>query len=182
MNLFLIVADIEANDDLHLGRLLILLKAFAGKQQNGAIDGLDKLAELDFFLRYPVYLERSLPVRGKSSDKADVKDYERQSIEANTAYYSYKPWSVEYRRFISILVAKDLVSLDFETNIIKVTLSRKGSEVANSLSKKQSHSIIEQRASLLKQNFNLSPRNLITFIYENFPETETFRVTGDQTL
>jgi len=176
MTLFLIVANIETNDDLHLGRILILLKAFAGKKQNRAIDGLDKLAELDFFLRYPVYLERALPARGTSSDKADIKDYERQSIEANTAYYSYKPWSVEYRRFISLLVAKDLVSLDFEKNIIKVTLSKKGIEVANSLSKKESYYIIEKRASILKQNFNLTSRNLITFIYENFPETETFRV------
>lgn len=176
MTLFLIVANIETNDDLHLGRILILLKAFAGQKQNRAIDGLDKLAELDFFLRYPVYLERALPARGTSSDKADIKDYERQSIEANTAYYSYKPWSVEYRRFISLLVAKDLVSLDFEKNIIKVTLSKKGIEVANSLSKKESYFIIEKRASILKQNFNLTSRNLITFIYENFPETETFRV------
>ncbi|MEG4424923.1 MULTISPECIES: hypothetical protein [unclassified Microcoleus] len=176
MTLFLIVANIETNDDLHLGRILILLKTFAGQKQNRAIDGLDKLAELDFFLRYPVYLERALPARGTSSNKADIKDYERQSIEANTAYYSYKPWSVEYRRFISLLVAKDLVSLDFEKNIIKVTLSRKGIEVANSLSKKESYSIIEKRASILKQNFNLSSKNLITFMYENFPETQTFRV------
>ncbi|MEG4202832.1 hypothetical protein QUA20_02725 [Microcoleus sp. Pol7_A1] len=176
MTLFLIVANIETNDELHLGRILILLKTFAGQKQNIAIDGLDKLAELDFFLRYPVYLERALPARGTSSNKADIKDYERQSIEANTAYYSYKPWSVEYRRFISLLVAKDLVSLEFEKNIIKVTLSRKGIEVANSLSKKESYYIIEKRASILKQNFNLSSRNLITFMYENFPETQTFRV------
>ncbi|MBW4576359.1 MAG: hypothetical protein KME08_13865 [Aphanothece sp. CMT-3BRIN-NPC111] len=180
MNLFLIVADIETNDDLHLGRILILLKAFASKNKNGAIDGLEKLAELDFFLRYPIYLERALPSRGKSPDSANISDYERLSIETNTAYYTYKPWSIEYRRFISLLIAKDLVKIDIEKNKIQVRLSPKGIEVANTLSKRESYYTLEKRAAIVKQNLNLNQRNLMNFIYETFPELKTFRVLGDK--
>lgn len=174
MNLFLIVSDIEINDYLYLGRLLILLKVFGGKNQNNAIDGLEQLAGLDFFLRYPAYLEKALLIRGKSPDKASIKDSERQSIEANTAYYNYKPWSVEYRRLVSLLVAKDLVIIDINENRLKIRLSRKGVDTANTLTQEDLYDSVKKRAVILKQSFNLSPRNLTSFIYENFPETSTF--------
>jgi hypothetical protein len=175
MNLFLIIADIEANDDLHLSRILILLKAFADK--NKTIDGLEKLAELDFFLRYPTYLERAVPIRGQSFDSATIKDYERQTIEADTAYYVYKPWSIEYRRFISLLIAKDLIRLNIEKSKIQVNLSPKGIEIANNLCHDRSYLTIKKRANVLKQTLDLNQKNLMNFIYENFPELTTFRIT-----
>lgn len=72
MNLFLILADLEENDNLHLARLLVLLKAFSGRDGTKTIDGLTKLAKLDFFLRYPTYLERALglPSSPKASPSA----------------------------------------------------------------------------------------------------------------
>ena len=66
MTLFEILADLEDNDDLHLARLLILLGTFVGQNQTGSVEGLTKLAKLDFLLRYPVYLERALEARKKA--------------------------------------------------------------------------------------------------------------------
>ena len=47
----------ERESTLHEARLLLLL-AGCGLRGDGAIEGFTKLAKLDFFLRYPVYLER----------------------------------------------------------------------------------------------------------------------------
>ena len=46
MNLFRTLSDLEANDQVHLGRLLILLGVFAGQDGTEAIEGLTKLEEL----------------------------------------------------------------------------------------------------------------------------------------
>jgi hypothetical protein len=54
-----IVNWLEGDDSLHLGRLLVLLEAFGGRRGDQPIEGLTKLAKLDFLLRYPVYLERA---------------------------------------------------------------------------------------------------------------------------
>jgi hypothetical protein len=42
---------------LHLAPLLLLLDSFADDSRNPSVDGLTKLAKLDFLLRYPVMLE-----------------------------------------------------------------------------------------------------------------------------
>ncbi|WP_204368401.1 hypothetical protein [Neosynechococcus sphagnicola] len=50
MNLFYTLADLEENDELHEGRLLVLLGIFAGRNGSKTINGLTKLAKLDFFV------------------------------------------------------------------------------------------------------------------------------------
>jgi len=60
MSLFKTLSALENNDTLHLGRLLVLLGAFSKSEEDSTIEGLTKLAKLDFLLRYPVYLEKAL--------------------------------------------------------------------------------------------------------------------------
>ena len=45
MSIFLTISNIENDENLHLGRLLILLEAF--KNKSAKIDSFSKLAELD---------------------------------------------------------------------------------------------------------------------------------------
>ena len=61
------VANLDQSPELHAARLLVLLDAFAESGQDGAIEGLTKLAKLDFLLRYPVMLERALKAKGRST-------------------------------------------------------------------------------------------------------------------
>jgi len=100
MNLFHILSTLEVNDDVHLSRLLVLLGAFIGSKNEGKIEGLTKLAKLDFLLRYPVYFERALKSKNKSISKLDVKEHERRSIESTMVRYRFGPWDHRYRRFI----------------------------------------------------------------------------------
>lgn len=64
-----IVNHLEGDDSLHLGRLLVLIDAFAGKAGDQKLEGLTKLAKLDFLLRYPAFLERAIRVSSGNSSQ-----------------------------------------------------------------------------------------------------------------
>jgi len=175
MSLFETSAQIEADDNLHLGRLLILLAAFAGKDHLGTVDGLTKLAKLDFLLRYPVNLEKALSVRAHRGSEAKVQDYERSSIESSMVRYRFGPWDFRYRRFLNILAAKGLVRTTVEGRTVKIGLSTKGVESAAELSTSTTFEVLALRARLLKRHCDLTATNLMNFIYDTFPELSSMR-------
>lgn len=51
MDLIRALAELEQNPELHLARLLVLLGEFGGADGTGRVEGLTKLAKLDFLLR-----------------------------------------------------------------------------------------------------------------------------------
>jgi hypothetical protein len=57
------LATTERDDNLHTARLLLLMAAHAS-DKGRSIEGLTKLAKLDFLLRYPNCLERALTSSG----------------------------------------------------------------------------------------------------------------------
>lgn len=177
MNLYELLSSLEDDDDLHEARLLLLLKAFVGESGDDAVEGLTKLAKLDFLLRYPTYLERALEKRpdGKP-DKAEVKDHERKSVESSMVRFKYGPWDHRYRRFLNLLVGKRLAKVTTEGRKITIGLTDRGIEVANQLASDDANRDIVARARLLKRHFDLSATNLMKFIYDTFPEIGTLRL------
>ena len=175
MSLFDTLANLEEDGNLHLGRLLVLLSAFTGKDRVGSIDGLTKLAKLDFLLRYPVNLERALQVRAGRGTDAKVEDYERKSIESSMVRYRFGPWDFRYRRFLNTLVSRGLVSVTTEGRTIKIHLTDAGMEAAQELVRTPSFATMANRARLLKRHCDLSATNLMKFIYQTFPELGSMR-------
>jgi hypothetical protein len=175
MSLFDTLAILEEDDNLHLGRLLVLLSAFVGKEGASSVDGLTKLAKLDFLLRYPVNLERAIQVRAGRGPDAKVEDYERKSIESSMVRYRFGPWDFRYRRFLNTLVSRGLASVTIEGRTIKIHLTQSGREAANELVRAPSFAIMADRARLLKRHCDLSATNLMKFIYQTFPELGSMR-------
>lgn len=178
MSLFDTLADLEDNDELHIGRLLLLLKVFAGRKGTGTIDGLTKLAKLDFLLRYPVYLERALPRRNAEADipEVGVQEHERRSVESSMIRFKYGPWDPRYRRFLNLMIAKGLVNVVVEGKTYRVGLTERGLDVGESLSEAESNQPIINRAKILKRHFDLTATSLMKFVYETFPEIGTLRM------
>lgn len=176
MNLLNILLNLENDDDLHLARLLILLEAFAGKEGTSAVQGLTKLAKLDFLLRYPVYLEQALRIRSGPSQNVDVADHERQSVESNMVRFRYGPWDFRYRRFINLLVAKGLIQVNPERRTVEIRLTTAGLEKARKLTNEDAFSDIARRAKLLQTHFDYQGTFLMRFIYNTFPEIATLRL------
>jgi hypothetical protein len=169
-DLFTILSSLEKDEHIHLGRLLILISVFSGEQNNGEVEGLTKLAKLDFLLRYPSYLERALKQIGKSMTKAPPHDFEKRSVETKMIRFKYGPWDFRYRRFINTLVGKNLVYVRKSGRSYYLGITSQGSVVAGRLIEQQSLKDLVERARTIKTNFNISGTNLMKFIYKTFPE------------
>jgi hypothetical protein len=177
MTLYDILADLEDNDGLHLSRLLILMRAFGRRDGAGTIDGITKLAKLDFLLRYPVFLERALSKRPNGKpDAVAVRDHERQSVESSMVRFKYGPWDFRYRRFLNLLVAQGLVCIVIEGRTVKIGLTFAGINAANNLTENEANQDLATRAKLLEQNFDLTATTLMNFVYDTFPEIVTLRL------
>jgi hypothetical protein len=170
-----IVNWLEGDDSLHLGRILVLIDVFAGRRGDQPIDGITKLAKLDFLLRYPSYLERALAARGLPDAAAQVEEFERTSVEARMVRYKFGPWDYRYRRFLNVLVGKGLVEVKDGRPVV-IRLTPRGREAADELLARDEYASVRHRASLLKQHLNLNARSLMDFIYKTFPELASLRL------
>lgn len=171
-----IVNHLEGDDSLHLGRLLVLIDAFAGKKGDQKLEGLTKLAKLDFLLRYPAFLERALRVRGSDASEVRVEDFERNSIEARMVRFRYGPWDHRYRRFLNTLAGRGLVDVCTSGRTVIIGLTERGRAAAEMLKSASEYAGIRQRAALLKRYLNLTATTLMEFIYDNFPEVASLRM------
>src|SRR5215213_4294143 len=142
MSLANIVTSLDRDEHLHLGRLLLLMLAFDRNDTAPAIEGITKLAKLDFLLRYPAYFEKAMIARKVSARRIPIEPYERNTIEAQMVRYRFGPWDHRYRRFLNILVAKRLVQLDTDGRGIKISLTRSGKRIALQLVEHESNKSI----------------------------------------
>lgn len=170
-----IVNALEADDALHLGRLLVLIDTFAGRKGDQTIEGLTKLAKLDFLLRYPAYLEKALSRRNAPDAALQVQEYERNSVEAHMVRFKFGPWDFRYRRFLNVLAAKGLCSITVQGRTIIIQATQKGRAVASSLLESGEFHAIKQRSTLLKRHLDIGAKALMDFIYDTFPELATMR-------
>ena len=170
IDLVQVVADLDQAPELHAARLLLLLNAFAEDGEGGVIEGLTKLAKLDFLLRYPVMLQRALEAKGRSVREVQLEDHERYSVESEMVRYRFGPWDHRYREILNILVAKGLASISIEGRKVVVAITEQGRILAEQLTEQSIFEQYSRRAKLLKRHFDMTAVNLMRFIYETFPE------------
>src|SRR5258708_1960003 len=107
LRLVRLAAGIETSDDFHLARLLILLRN-AANGTTKSVQGITKLAKLDFLLRYPTALIRVLESQRRTKAAAAIPEEERNTIEGRMIRFRYGPWDPRYRRWIALLVSRGL--------------------------------------------------------------------------
>jgi hypothetical protein len=169
LDLVEIITSLDRDEHIHIARIVVLMKAFA-RADAPAIEGITKLAKLDFLLRYPSCLEKALVARGVPVKSIPVDDFERLTIEARMIRYRYGPWDHRYRRFLNILVARRLITVRTDGRTIQIDLTELGAALADKLVASEGFSRVFQRAVLLRKHLDLKARALMEFIYEQFPE------------
>lgn len=172
MSLRLIKASmaIEHDDQFHMARILVLLKA-GGKRSTKPIHGIMKLAKLDFLLRYPVALRRVLVAQNKKDDAAQLTEAECNTIEGKMIRFKYGPWDMRYRNWLSLLMSKGLIKVWREKNTISIELTELGVAASERIVMKKEFESILQRALLVhKAVGDYSPTKLKDYVYSVVPE------------
>lgn len=170
-----VLADLDQKSELHVARLLLLLGTFSEGGAGDSIEGLTKLAKLDFLLRYPVMLERALAAKHRSIADVKLEDHERVSVESRMVRYRFGPWDHRYREFLNILIGKGLASVHVEGRTVVISLTDLGRVSADRISMDPAFEPYLRRARLLKRHFDLTATALMRFIYETFPEVVSLR-------
>jgi hypothetical protein len=165
-----LAAEIEHSDEFHVARLILLLKAAAGRSDK-PMQGIMKLAKMDFLLRYPNCLVRALKAIGNEAKVQEIPLEELNTIEARMIRFRYGPWDKRYRRWISILVAKGLAHTYLEGRTVNVKLTNVGIEVAAQLSELAEFRPIANRSQVVVSAVgHYTATKLKDFIYDVFPE------------
>ncbi len=134
-----------------------------------SLDGRTKLAKLDFFLRYPSFMQRALAIR-KPEQNMEVSPEDKLNIEGRMIRYRYGPWDPSYYAILGRLIGKGLVEVVPNQRGLSYRTTELGSQLAKSLAKEDTWAETRTRVKLLKQNFDLSGNALKDFIYQHFPE------------
>jgi hypothetical protein len=176
------IATAENLDEFHLGRILLLLSAADGKKSK-SIEGITKLAKLDFLLRYPNCLERALEAVGKKAESAQIQPYERTTIESKMIRFKYGPWDDRYRRWIALLASRDLLIVELKGRTVYLRLTETGRDIARIFSGEPAYRDLSMRSQLVYEVFGAKSASQIKdFVYQVFPELETMRWGEEITL
>jgi hypothetical protein len=149
-------------------RLLLLIDAFSSKRGEG-LQGRTKLAKLDFFLRYPPFLERALRIRNPEIEFS-ISTIENNNIENRMVRYRYGPWDPSYFALLGRLIGKHLVQVIPAPQGFNYKITDSGHALAQKLSSTEDWREIAERVVLLKKHLDLNGSTLKTFVYQNFPE------------
>ena len=180
MSLRIIDATIETeqSDQLHEARLLLLLR-HAANRGKGTIDGITKLAKIDFLLRYPLYFQRlidRLNQDRKRKINVPLQEYETDTVESKMIRFRYGPWDPRYRRWIGILVAKGLANTYLQGKTVHVKLTDSGMELANRIAETEEFQDLDARSNLIDKTVgSKSGTWLKDTIYEVVPELSGMR-------
>jgi hypothetical protein len=169
-----IAGFLDRADALHLARLLILISSFE-EESKPAIEGITKLAKLDFLLRYPTYFEKAMVARGVSLSKIVVQDFERKTVESQMVRFKYGPWDHRLRGHLNILAARGLVQLSIDGRTVLISCTDAGKQAAQRISENEGYMLIHQRAQELKRHLDIGATQLMRFIYETFPEIASLK-------
>ena len=114
--------------EFHAMRILLLFKICGTA---GRIDGLTKMAKLDFFVRYPSFFDevcRHLGVEGKPAAA-------NKHVESSMIRFHYGPWDQRYYHVLSYLESKRLIAVQQHGKAYCFKLTSSGETVSDNAEK-----------------------------------------------
>ncbi|CAD5271553.1 conserved hypothetical protein [Bosea sp. 62] len=165
-----------AADDIvefHAARLL-LLTLLCGV--SGRIEGLTKMAKLDFFSRYPEFFEAAAQTQAKP-----VPSHEPSAaVESAMVRHHYGPWDKRYYHVLAHLEAKQLIKITKVKKTYVIALTEIGKERAQRIAEKPSFQPLAARMREIKKVFGLrTGSSLKNMIYNMFDSEVSRRPLGE---
>jgi DNA-binding PadR family transcriptional regulator len=157
--------------ELHAGRILLLLRICG---TGARIEGLTKLAKLDFFVRYPEFFNRVARTLGRTEQSAT------KSVESAMIRHHYGPWDKRYYKVLPYLEARGLLTVQKEGSTYVFRLTAKGKEIAGALSEAEEFSELVERMSLVKRVLgSKSGSTLKNLVYQQFDKEVAEKNLGE---
>lgn len=157
-------SSILADDvlEFHAARILMLLRLCGTANR---IDGLTKMAKLDFFVRYPQFFHVISQKLGKPIRPS------LETTESSMVRFHYGPWDKRYYHILSYLVAKDLITVAQKGKQLQLKLTELGKSTADRISDRNSFQELAQHMKDVKKVLgSKSGSTLKKWIYQVFEE------------
>lgn len=137
--------------EFHAARLLLLLSVCGISSR---IDGLTKMAKLDFFARYPDFFEVArAEVEPLPRMEAPVMLESDRTIESAMVRHHYGPWDKRYYHVLAHLEAKQLITVSKLRNSYRIELTELGRKRAKALAARPSFATLIERMRDVKKTF-----------------------------
>lgn len=156
----------------HQARVLLLVSAVSGAQGHARkLDGLTKLAKLDFLLRYPalapVVLDKLAPSDPRLNLTRDELA-EPTNVEAPMIRYKYGPWDDRYYAVIGALVGRGLLKYARgRKGSVALATTPAGKRLASEMSRASDWRAISERSQAIAEaSSNMTGSALKDLIYE----------------
>jgi len=163
-----------AADDLlefHAARLLLLFKVCGVA---GRIDGLTKMAKLDFFVRYPQFFNEACKALGLQPESTET------TVESSMIRFHYGPWDDRYYHVLAFVEATGLLEVTKVKNAFTLKLTDKGQAAANQILAEPSYaSLVEQMKRVKKALGGKAGSSLKKLIYTVFEKEVGQRNLGE---
>lgn len=160
----------------HQARILLLVNAVASTAGHaGKLDGLTKLAKLDFLLRYPGLASIVLEDLESSDPRLHLSEEDLTTptdVEAPMVRYKYGPWDDRYYPVIGALVARGLVRYARgRRGSVALAPTPLGRRLAATLVESpQWHDVGDRAVAVAEASTGLTGNALKLRIYERLPE------------
>jgi DNA-binding PadR family transcriptional regulator len=163
--------------EFHAARLLLLISICG---VNGRIDGLTKMAKMDFFARYPDFFEVARKAATMSVQEVGEDKDPSPAVESAMIRHHYGPWDKRYYQVLAVLEAKRLVSITKEGRSFRIALTDLGKDRAEALLARPSFQDLTTRMRDIKRTFGDKSGNAIKkLIYELFDTEIRQRPIGE---
>jgi len=157
--------------ELHAARLLLLVRHCGAKNR---IDGLTKLAKLDFFVRYPGFFDRVAQEFGKAVVARS------EQIESSMIRHHYGPWDKRYYQVLAFLESRGLLTVEKVGSAFHFVLTDLGSIKAGVLSRQESFEpIVAQMKAVKRLLGRKSGTQLKNLVYAAFDREIKQRKLGE---
>lgn len=161
--------------EFHAARLLLLIRVCGTANR---IEGLTKLAKLDFFVRYPPLFSQACRAIGQA---APTESDPAAPIEAPMVRHHYGPWDKRYYQVLAFLEGTRLLEVSVQPNgSYRFHLTEDGVERANTLMEAQSFAGLIAQMRAVKRVFGSRSGDAIKkLIYRVFDAQVASRLLGE---
>ncbi|MGY4960275.1 hypothetical protein [Streptomyces sp. 900105245] len=143
-------------DDLayHQARVLLLVNAVSKAPGHmRKLDGLTKLAKLDFLLRYPALAPLVLAELSESDSRLNLSQAEAAAptdVEAPMVRYKYGPWDDRYYAIIGALVGRGLLRYaKGRKGSVALATTKEGRRLAEAMAQSPDWETLAQRSEAI---------------------------------